>query len=154
MFTLEKGRSLTMNRKTKLLKSWTQITAYLTVLAAFVLFTGTLSAGYIYDGEDVPGHRLVRVVFGTSAPNPRHPDQNYRTSEFRKSQMRAAIIGLQPAISYQTHVEFWYSRDEGTRTTHTNLALLSAAAAQRNADRYANINNVAPIYVTFSLHKK
>lgn len=150
-----------MNKKSKLLKIWMKTAISFAALAAFVSFTGPLSAGWIYDGDDPQNNRrLVKVVFGTAThAAQQHPDPN-RTAVHAQlgdeNTVRTYMRNTLPPIDRETHIQFWHSQDEGTRVQHTLRALSGAAGAQANAYTYAiqNLGLANIANVTFSLHQK
>jgi len=153
-----------MNKKSKLLKSWTQTTTYFTVIAALVSFTEPLSAGRVIDGDDnnVPPRRVVQVVFGTTVgvdPHPTPATQSVQAALGNEDTVRTYMRDILPPIDKTTHIQFWHSQDEDTRITHTLRALSGAAGAQENAYRHAiatipHATPIVPAIVTFSLHQK
>ena len=146
-----------MHKKSKLLKSWTRTIMYLTAIAALVSFTGPLSAGWVYDGNDDNNgnpRRLVRMVFGTSthsipdAPN-HHPDAHRTANQFNSEDVNVGLYmrNTLPAINATTHIEFWINP---TVANHITDAVLAELGAQANA-----YLNAAPVGVlTFQTRNK
>lgn len=153
-----------MNKKSKLLKRWTQTATYLTVIATLISFTEPLFAGWVRDGDDgnVPPRRMVQVVLGiTNHGVDAHPNAGAFTQAplGDDNAVREHMRDIQPPISGETHIQFWLSNDDYTHPVHTQRSLFGAAGAQENAYRHA-INTIphgtqiVPANVTFSLHTK
>jgi hypothetical protein len=149
-----------MHKKLKLLKNWAQTTTYLAATSAFILFTGPLSAGYIYDGNDDNNgnpRRLVQVVFGkTNATVDQHPDPKYTQQnpaapsiKFKAKDWRIALYmrDTLPQITGETHVQFWCTQNNGDHITYYNLAKVGVQAN-------AHLHNIAHNLLTFERKDK